>query len=314
MAGTTTTNPDISVIVITTGRQGLYPLLRALERQEAGFAYETVIIANGPVDEGRLESAGVRLFREPAGKGIPYYRNRGTEEARGSVIVYIDDDEVPPGDCWLSDLVEPILTGGESVTVAGARIPPGQGFLADLISMLGYPGGGSLGWRNVWEVDECGYTDKLCTCNCAIEKDLLVDVGGFHEDLAYGTSDLFLGETLLEKGARIRFVDDNAVFHEPRRDLRSFISWQVNRGRSIHELKSVRPLGQFQRKHVAGRFKRTWVILKKTFPSSRFVPMLGILSLEFSCHLVGYALEYIQENYMKGKRGCGPRLERGIEP
>ena len=295
------TEPQVSVIVITTGRPGLYALLRALDGQEAGFGYEVVLIANGPIDEALLAGGGVRVVREEPGRGIPYYRNAGTALARGSVIVYVDDDEMPADESWLSSLAGPVLDGRERVTVAGAVIEQGQGFLADLISLLGYPGGGSLGWRNVWHVDPGGYTDKLCTCNCAIEKRLLQEVGGFHEGLALGASDLYLGEVFLERGVRIKFLDDAAVFHEARGDIRGFITWQVNRGRSIYDLKQIRPLGQFQRKHVGGRMRRTWVILQRTFPTPSFVPMLGILFLEFACHLIGYILQSIEGRRAKAR-------------
>ncbi len=287
--------PDVSVVIISVGREPLYALVPAVLEQETGFSFEVLIVANGPVDETRLPAGGVRVHREDVGRGIPYYRNVGTELARGGVIVYIDDDETPPDDGWLDRLAEPVVSGREKVTVGGAYIPQGQGFLADLISLLGYPGGGSLGWRNVWEVDPRGYTDKLCTCNCAVEKAALDAVGGFHEGLALGASDLYLGEVLMENGVRILFLDDTAVLHEARGDLRGFIRWQVDRGRSIYDLRRVRPLGEFSRGHVSGRFKRTWVILARTFPTRQFAPMVGILLVEFTCHALGYGLQALED-------------------
>ena len=288
--------PEVSVVIISVGRQPLYTLIPAVLRQETGFDFEVLVIANGPVDESRLP-AGVRVHREKSGMGIPYYRNVGTRLAGGRVIVYIDDDETPRDAFWLSRLVDPIISKGEKVTVAGAWIPQGQGFLADLISLLGYPGGGSLGWRNVWYVDGLGYTDKLCTCNCALDKATLEAVEGFNESLVLGASDLFLGEELMEHGARILFVDDAAVLHEARGDLAGFVRWQVDRGKSVYDLRRLRPLREFSRGHVGGRFRRTWLILKRTFPGRQFVPMTGILLLEFACHAYGYALRAIEERY-----------------
>jgi len=302
-----TADPVASVVIITLGRPKLYQLLPALDEQDTDFAFEIVLVANGPVDTGRIRGNSARVYHEEGGLGIPYYRNRGTELALGRIIVFIDDDEMPKDKKWLDSLVNPILSGGEKVTVAGTMVPLGQGFLADLISMLGYPGGGSLGWRNVYKVDENGYTDKLPSGNCAIEKTLLEEVGGFHEDLVYGASDLFLGETLLERGVKMLYVDDAEICHEARGDLMGFISWQIRRGRSVYNLKEVRPITQFSRNHVGGRLKRTWLILKSMFPSWKFIPMLGVLFIEYFCHGLGYLLEMIEQALLKnGGRGRRP--------
>jgi len=292
---------SVSVVVITVGREPLYALVPEILAQETEFDFEVVLVANGPVDRTRLPSERVSVIDEPTGLGIPYYRNRGIEAAAGSVIVFIDDDECTTDAGWLQRIAGPVVEGRETVTVAGAVIELGQGRLADLISLLGYPGGGALGWRSVWNVDDSGYTDKLCTCNCAIARSALEDVGGLHESLVLGASDLYLGEQLMERGNRILFIDDACVIHEPRRDLGGFARWQFNRGRSIYELKTVRPLSEFSRSHVGGRFRRTWVILERTFPTARFIPMLGILFLEFALHALGYAYEYAKHS-LSGRR------------
>jgi GT2 family glycosyltransferase len=299
--------PIVSVVIISVGRQSLYDLVPAVLDQEADFDFEVLIIANGPVRPGDLPREGVRVHSEAPGKGIPYYRNSGARLARGRVIAYVDDDVILRDRFWLARLAGPILSGDEKVTVAGAFIPQGQGFLADLISLLGYPGGGSLGWRNVWEVDRFGHTDKLCTCNCAIDRAALDSAGGFHEDLALGASDLYLGESLMDKGLKILLVDEATVEHEARGDISGFIRWQVNRGKSIYDLRHLRPLGEFSRNHVTGRVKRTCLIIRRTFPGRQFLPMLGILLLEFGCHAVGYALRAIE------KRGT-KALRRGPDP
>lgn len=307
------TEPEVTVVIISMGRERLYSLVPAVLEQETPFGFEVLVIANGPVDAGRLPSEGVRLHFEESGRGIPYYRNVGTGLAAGSVIVYVDDDETLRDGSWLATLAGPVVSGAEKVTVGGAFIPQGQGFLADLVSMLGYPGGGSLGWKSVWKVDERGYTDKLCTCNCALDKLTLESAGGFNEDLALGASDLFLGEALMEKGIGILFVEEATVIHEARKDFRGFVSWQLDRGRSIYDLKRLRPLNTFHRHHVSGRMRRTAVILERTFPGRQFFPMLGILVLEFGLHCLGYVLRALEtgdsplRRLTMGGTRCGTR-------
>lgn len=297
--------PDVSVVIITVGRPSLYGLLRVLERQQTDFAYEVVVVANGPVEPEKLAGDGVRVLYEESGMGIPYYRNVGTASARGRVIVHTDDDIMPRDELWLSRLAGPILEGRERVTVSSTYIPQGQGLLADLISMLGYPGGGSLGWRAIYDVDEDGYTDKLPSGNCAIEKTLLEEVGGFDERLAIGASDALLGEELLARGIKLLYVDEAILLHEPRSDFLGFLRWQVRRGMAVYDLNSVKPLRELSRRHVKGRLKRTWVIVERVFPSWRIVPMVGILIVEYVCHALGYAWQWARMSLARrGRDAC----------
>lgn len=297
-----TGKPGVSIIVISVGRPGLYALMPELLAQEADFDFEVLLVANGPVDEARLGALPVRVVREESGKGIPYYRNRGAGLAEGRVVVYVDDDVMTRDRNWLSSLASPVLEGREKVAVSGAFIPQGQGFFADLVSLLGYPGGGSLGWRNVWNVDASGHTDKLCTCNCSMERELLMELGGFEESLVLGASDLYLGEEILERGIPILFVDEAEVVHEARGDFSGFVKWQVNRGRSVYDLRRLRSLRDFQRGHVSGRLARTRFILKRTFPGRQFLPMLGVLFAEFFLHGVGYLLRMFED--LRERGGC----------
>ena len=83
----------------------------------------------------------------------------------------------------------------------------------------------------------------------------------------------------------------------------------VNRGKSIYDFRRERPLHEFSRGHVGGRMKRTWVILKRTFPGRQFIPTVGSLLLKFACHAAGYALRVIEKG---DTAGTGPRPAQGL--
>lgn len=287
MAGRETVMPEVSVVVITLGRPGLYRMVDAILEQETAFSFEVILVVNGAVDTGYFTDSRVRCFNEEPGRGFSYYRNRGVELSSGRVIVFIDDDEMPFDNNWLSLIAAPVLEGRTAATTGGALVPMGHGALADSISLLGFPGGGSLGWENVWPVDEEGYTWKLCTCNAAISREVFEEIGGFEESLVYGAEDVYLSEMLLERGSSTLFVGEAAVHHDPRGDLKGFVSWQVRRGRSVYDLRTLR---RFRPGHVGGRMKRTWYIVRKSFPTRLFLPVLFILVLEHACQLYGYAL------------------------
>ena len=97
----------LSIVVPTFRREGyLPPLFDALAAQIAGVAAkaEVVLVDNSPEATAR-EVAGtapefLRYVHEPS-PGVARARNRGVAEARGTHIIFLDDDELPdPG--WLS--------------------------------------------------------------------------------------------------------------------------------------------------------------------------------------------------------------------
>ncbi len=104
-------NPPNSVplslsIVIPTFRREAYlaPLFQALAAQVESLAYpaEVVLVDNSPEGSaaGVARPGFVRYVHEPH-PGVARARNRGVTEARGSHVVFLDDDERPaPG--WLA--------------------------------------------------------------------------------------------------------------------------------------------------------------------------------------------------------------------
>ena len=175
--------PKISVIVITLGRESLYKLIEKLLKQEINQTYEIVLVPQNPLKEELLKDKKIRIFYEPLGKGVSYYRNVGIKKSRGDIIAFIDDDEEPFDEKWLRNLVFPIISNKESITTAGVFIPLGQGYIADSISLLGFPGGGAVGFKTMWKVDENNYTKHLCTGNFAFRKNLIQRIGYFHEEM-----------------------------------------------------------------------------------------------------------------------------------
>ena len=98
----------VSIIVPTYNRLDLLrqtvASLLALERP-TGVDYELLVVENGCQDgtfEWLQTQARVRSFREER-SGESHARNRGLQEARGSWLAFVDDDEVAEPD-WLQRL------------------------------------------------------------------------------------------------------------------------------------------------------------------------------------------------------------------
>lgn len=97
-------------IVITTYRRHIMlgELLDALHPQIEGRPAEIIVVDNCPDASARPvveRFAGLRLrhVHEPR-SGVVFARNRGVAEARGTYVIFLDDDEVPVFgwvDAWL---------------------------------------------------------------------------------------------------------------------------------------------------------------------------------------------------------------------
>lgn len=96
---------DASVVVTTYRRMGmLAELLAALKPQLVAGRTEAIVVDNCPQAsaQGTAMSAGsdlIRYVHEP-GRGVVNARNRGVAEARGTYVIFLDDDEVPSPN-WL---------------------------------------------------------------------------------------------------------------------------------------------------------------------------------------------------------------------
>jgi succinoglycan biosynthesis protein ExoM len=96
----------LSIVVPTYRREGLLPpLFRAVEAQAASsaHAFELVLVDNSPEASAQQTAAAapafVRYVHEPR-TGVARARNRGLAEAKGTHVIFLDDDELPaPG--WL---------------------------------------------------------------------------------------------------------------------------------------------------------------------------------------------------------------------
>jgi GT2 family glycosyltransferase len=276
---------DISIVIITLGRDSLYPLVTKLLKQNREYNFEIILVPQKPLNEGLLDDERIRIFYENRGKGFAYYRNIGIMKSRGKIITFIDDDEEPMDVKWLNKLVSPIINKEDSVTTSGCYIPLGNGYLTDAISYLGFPGGGFVGFRTMWDVNSEGYTSHLCSGNCAFEKSLLEKIGFFDQELSSGNEDVGIAEKILQNSVRIKYIDEATVFHSPRSGIINFIRWNFKRGKSAYEFKKSKKL---KGKHLKGRLDSSIKILKISFYSKYFPMILTLTFLQYFSQISGY--------------------------
>jgi glycosyltransferase involved in cell wall biosynthesis len=124
-----------SVVGVTKDRpRELARLLASLARQTVR-AGEVIVVDNGSGPEVAAAAAAfrdalpLRMVAEPA-RGIPAARNRGIREARGDLVLFIDDDcEADPD--WVERLVRPFARDPHIGAVGGEILSgdPGRGLV-----------------------------------------------------------------------------------------------------------------------------------------------------------------------------------------
>jgi GT2 family glycosyltransferase len=228
MAVPVSESPTVSVLICTKDRRA--DVARALASLRAdGVDREGVEIVVVEETARPEPIPGVRYVAlPPEGRGFAYVRNRAVEAAKGSLLVFVDDDcEVEPG--WFDALLAPLRADPAVGGAAGAVLVRDCNAIGYAESVLGFPGGGlrylaAAGGRVV-------PTAHLSTCNCAYRRAAIEGAGGFSPHAALGGEDSLLAERVSARWP-CRYVPDAIVYHKPRQRLGAIFRWFVRRGRA----------------------------------------------------------------------------------
>jgi len=188
----------ISVVIPTRDRADLLaPALESLTRQALNTsAFEVLVIDNGSRDATvevcqayatRFPNLRYCLAPEP---GLHVGRHRGLREAKGDVLVFVDDDiEAFPS--WLASIQDAFtdpnvaLVGGNNFPMFMAQPP---NWLSKLWERPTRFGGRALPPLSIVEIPGgIGPLDPMFVwgCNFAIRKSVLMEAGGFNPCLLY---------------------------------------------------------------------------------------------------------------------------------
>ena len=201
---------ESSLVIITLNRPALLEeSLASLELQSRQLD-EIVVVDNGPSEE---TARVVREFEsrlpvrrvEESRRGYGFARNRGLQEARGDILLSMDDDCYAHKD-WVGDLLRP-LNEGEAEIAGGSRTCGTKGLAARLDYLCTdapvlHP-----------ELPR-GYVDALSTSNLAMLRSVVDRVGEFDESLAT-CEDRDFCRRARSLGYRILFEPSATVRHQP---------------------------------------------------------------------------------------------------
>ena len=226
---------DISVVICTRNRiASLRGTLASVSRLKVppGKAVEVFVVDNGSAD-GSAEVirdfhwSGVVIHRlRVAEPGLARSQNTALRQARGRVVMFLDDDVRAPEN-WLAKLSEPVLSGEADAVGGGVVIaeqvkpswirPEHEEWLASTAH---------------WEATR---EPVLIGSNMAIGRHVFRAIGGFDEDLAYAIDTMF-SERLVAAGFKLVIRHDIIVEHwvEAKRFTRAGLEAQARLRAELH--------------------------------------------------------------------------------
>ena len=217
--------PLVSVIIPTRDEAALLEdCLQSLTTKTRYQNYENIVIDN---DSCEPETAA--LFRRWAERiHVMRFRgkfnfsalcNRGSLAAKGTVLLFLNNDIEVIEPQWLDCMVEQAIE--PDVGAVGARLlfPDGRiqhaGIVVGLSGLAdnafrGFPGTGTVYHDLENSVRECSAVTAACL---AIRTEAFKEIGGFNEELKVCFNDVDLGLRLLAKGYRNLYVASASLVH-----------------------------------------------------------------------------------------------------
>ncbi|MDP2924185.1 MAG: glycosyltransferase [Candidatus Omnitrophota bacterium] len=227
---------EFSIIIPTYNRPStLQKCIEALYREiRYNASFEVIVVDDGstkrlagthPVFDKNL---GIKyLFIEH--KGPAAARNFAIQEAKGDVIIFLDDDSIV-AESWAQAVIENWGISFNSDGIGGYIVSHLEDTLcakvnADMFNW--YFEQGSCG-------DSCNF---ISTCNAGYKKNVLERLRGFDEHFkgAYA-EDRDLNTRLIAMGAKLKLAKDILVYHESDLSFLSFFRKHFNYGRGAYQI------------------------------------------------------------------------------
>lgn len=244
MAGTK--EPDVSVVVCSLGTARLDLTLQSLQTAaDSAAAKLEVIVVWESADRPPEPPDGAR-FLETFPGGLGNARNRGSAEARSSIVAFVDDDEVVD-EGWAKGLIAAFGRAPSPDGLFGAVAPLDE----DGLAYCRFDGTDDRVFRGAgtppWHVGTGG--------NMAFRRDVLFEFGGFDPTFGRGAEAMAADETelvlrLLRCGKTLVWTPDMRVYHPTKSESERVASRMVY-GRSM---------GRALRRHRRGPTAARYVV------------------------------------------------------
>tara|TARA_B100000315_G_C14558531_1_gene579366 strand:+ start:1205 stop:2152 length:948 start_codon:yes stop_codon:yes gene_type:complete len=208
------------VIPVYNAENTIGATLKALKLQtEKDF--EVIVVDDGSIDKTKeiVSKHSVRLiFQEHLGPAAA--RNRGVENAKGDIIVFIDSDCIPTNN-WLVQMLLPFEEPG-IIGVQGKYMTKQTGLISRFVQ---------LEIDNRYErMAKWKYIDFIGSYSAAYRKSALLSVHGFDEEFPIASGeDSDLSYRLSKKGLKMLFNNKAIVYHLHPDHLSDYLKKKFNR-------------------------------------------------------------------------------------
>ena len=198
---------SVSIIIPTfNGAARIRKCVEALLPQTAAINAEILVVDDGSSDNtGDVVSSysGVRLISQ-ANAGPAAARNRGALEAKGTIILFTDDDCVPTSD-WLAAMIKP-FEDPNVVGVKGAYRTRQKSLVARFVQ-ADYEDR----YRLMATLPEIDFVD---TYAAAFRRDRFLEMNGYDTTFPVACAeDIELSYRMSERGWKMKFVPTAIVYH-----------------------------------------------------------------------------------------------------
>lgn len=307
----------ISVIIPTQNRARLLgsAILSLVPQLKKFKDFELIVVDNGSQDDTSAvcKSLGCLIpkftYVYEDSPGLHSGRHRGCLVARGSVLVFLDDD-VEVSDTWLPAVHENFCDQ-KLALLGGNNIPIFYGTVPSWLDSLWASSNSSraLSWLSIQEQphEKCLISPYMVWgCNFAIRKDVLLAAGGFHPDgmpqeliRFRGDGETHVSRFVADNNLKCIFDSRASVYHKvtpERMTLEYFRKRGFNQGVSDSYTRLRNPPEVLPGGHTSDDLKLMWTLKNKLRTAKRKV--LGWIHTSSST--LNPAQVAFQEGYQEG--------------
>lgn len=215
----------ISVIVPTLNAKMVLNALVASLRCQATLPFEIIVIDSESTDcthdiAQELDCEVLSLSRNEFNHGRT--RNLAAVHAQSEILVFMTQDALPGGQFFLSNLIEPIISGKAVASYARQIAKPDASKRETYFRSFSYPEQSEL--RNRESLMKGGVRAAMFSnVASAIRRDVFFQVGMFDEQVIMN-EDMLLCTRLLQNGYSVSYAADAVVYHSHSYNLRQIFS------------------------------------------------------------------------------------------
>ncbi|HID70176.1 MAG TPA: glycosyltransferase [Desulfobacterales bacterium] len=208
-------NPVVSIIIPTlNGGKVFRKLLEQLSIQSVR-ADELLVVDSGSNDEtvnvaAEFGATIIEIPKQEFDHGAT--RSMAARRAKGNILLFFTQDAVPATADVIEKLIEPLIHDATIALSYGRQLPNNDASLsATALRIFNYPPQSVV--REFSDREKLGLKTAFVSNSCAAyERSCLEEVSFFPESLIFGEDTCTAGR-LLERGYKIAYVAEAAVFH-----------------------------------------------------------------------------------------------------